>query len=117
MDLTLDTQIYQNDRTYTLVRLDGSLDHNSYEYFDECLRQLFEEQCFHIILDCNKLSFIGSGGFSSLIQFKESIEKENGRLVLMNLSSEVFAIFKILGFNEILTIYDSEEDFLHDKKE
>ncbi|MBR2067906.1 MAG: anti-sigma factor antagonist, partial [Solobacterium sp.] len=55
----------------------------------------------HIIIDCSDLEYISSAGLRILLRLK----KEDGNLVVQNVSSEVYEILDITGFTEMMDVH------------
>jgi len=66
-------------------------------------------QC-NVVIDFQKVKYISSAGFRSLLIIGKSIESAKRKLVLCGMGPEVRRVFEIAMFNELFVICSSRED-------
>ena len=65
-----------------------------------------------IVMNFAGLDYINSTGMRVLLILAKTLSKNSGRLVLCSMKEHIFEVFKISGFNQILTITGTEEEAL-----
>ena len=65
-----------------------------------------------IVMNFQKLDYINSTGMRVLLILAKRLAGVSGRLVLCELKEHILEVFRISGFNQILTIVKTEEDAL-----
>ncbi len=95
-----DLDFTKNDNELT-IRLVGHIDSNNAPAVEEQLLALCDQnpQC-SIILDCEKLQYISSAGLRVILKTK----KKNNSTKVVNVSSEVYEIFEMTGFTQMIEI-------------
>lgn len=83
-------------------------------HFAPCLRSLLQAKikahCPALIVDLAQVTFIDSTGMSVLIEYLRDIAEHNGVLCLCCLNDELKSIFKIVGLDRTIPMFDSVED-------
>ena len=57
-----------------------------------------------LVLDLKKLIYISSAGLRVLLSAHKIMAKKEGTLILTNVSEDIFEIFEVTGFSDILNI-------------
>ena len=70
------------------------------------------EAATHVVMNFAGLDYINSSGMRVLLILAKKLAGVQGRLVLCEMKDHILEVFKISGFNQILTITDSEADAL-----
>jgi len=85
----------------TILALSGKLDTITSSKLQEILiSELGSEK--HVELDFSDLSYVTSAGLRILLMGEKIAKAQNSRQTLVNVSSEVMAIFEMTGFNSVL---------------
>ena len=93
---------YKLENGELVIFLEGKIDStNSPEIEKEIQSILAAEPDAKVTVDCDKLEYISSAGLRVLLR----MQQERGNVKLINVSSEVFEIFEVTGFTEILEIH------------
>jgi anti-anti-sigma factor len=96
-----------------IVTIDDHLDTASAGAFEARLLELIGSGEARILVDCTRLVYVNSAGLKVfLIAAKKLEASPGGRLVLCALAPSVLMIFKMIGFDRIMTIKDSREEAL-----
>jgi len=66
----------------------------------------------NLIFDFTRLKFINSEGIGYLMEIHAHLVKLDKKLVIVGLNSHVADVFKTIGINEIIPVYDTLENFL-----
>lgn len=98
--------------TYTIK---GRLDTQSSSDFQECLDEEFNSGKFNLIFDCSELDYVSSAGLRVVLyakrrvdELEENSETPKGFLKLINVNDEIFEIFDMTGFTDMLDINTAE---------
>ena len=95
-----------------VVRLSGTVDAYSFPKLEQTLHQLLKEGDTCVVLACNGLEYISSAGLGTLIGFARRAREKGGDLRLAGIPPRIFQIIDLLGFSQVLDIYDSCEQAL-----
>lgn len=82
-----------------VVFLNGRIDSNNAPLVEEALKEAFESDS-PVIVDAEKLEYISSAGLRVLLHLR----KKKAELKIINVSSEVYEIFDMTGFNQMMTV-------------
>ena len=94
------------------VRVEGRIDGSTVLAFREAIEIALEDGDHAVIVDCEKLSYIGSVGLRTMLAIAKAVTNRDARFALCALSDSVFKIFKMSGFDTILTIRPSRTEAL-----
>ena len=89
---------------------EGDIDYNANIHIDEDIYVLLEENVSKIIIDLSYVNMIVSAFLKTLINIQRKLDKTGGKIILSNLQDHTYEVFKITGFDKILTISDSNEN-------
>ncbi|MBQ9640365.1 MAG: STAS domain-containing protein [Bacteroidaceae bacterium] len=78
--------------------LDGRLDTAAAAQFAQDMKPLYDNADKHIMLDCEKLSFISSSGLRLLLSLRKATIEGGGDVTILNVPPEVKQVFTITGF-------------------
>ena len=83
------------------IKLKGHIDSNNAPQIEEKLLSLCDQNpdC-KIVIDCEGLKYISSAGLRVILKLK----KKNSETVLINVSSDVYEIFDMTGFTQMLDV-------------
>ena len=93
-----------------VVEPNGGIDSTNAEAFVAQVMASFSARQCNLIIDFQKVKFISSAGFRSLLIMGKSIENARRKLFLCGMSPEVQRVFELATFNELFTICSSRED-------
>ena len=92
---------YTNDDKKLTIFLAERIDSMNADSFDDELRSILSaNEHDSVTLDCRDLQYISSAGLRVLLKHR----KEIGGLTLINVSDEIYEIFDITGFVDVLDI-------------
>lgn len=95
----------------TVVHLDGRLDILSGEALQSTFDSLIDDQQkYHLLVDCQQLSFISSAGLRLFMIILKKLNKLGGRLAFSAFNGNNKKIFEITGYNKFFNIYPSVEE-------
>lgn len=93
---------------------EGRIDTRSSSAFEQGVMSRVDsaEGQVNVVMDFTKLDYINSTGMRVLLILAKRLSGVSGKLVLCEMKDHIVEVFKISGFNQILTIVGSEEDAL-----
>lgn len=86
-----------NDNTVTVI-INGRVDSSNAPEFNQRLEEA--DVAEHLVLDAEKLEYISSAGLRVILKLR----KKHGDLDIINVSSEVYEIFDMTGFTQMVNI-------------
>ena len=90
------------------IALDGRIDSTNAADVEKQLDDIINENSFEeLIIDAQKLEYISSAGLRIILRLK----KNNPSLKIVNVSSDVYEIFEMTGFSEIMPIEKAYREF------
>jgi anti-anti-sigma factor len=92
----------QEDGKITFV-LDGKLDTTEAPRLQEVLIPAFDEAQY-IELDLSKVAYVSSAGLRVLILAQKAAKEKGASMTLKGVSDEIMKVFKMTGYDTVLTI-------------
>jgi serine/threonine-protein kinase RsbW len=92
------------------LALTGQLDVATLPQFEQALNRLRSGGQTKVIVDLSGLEYISSSGLGAFLGMVDHFRKAGGDLAFVRLSEKVQKIFKVVGFNRLLTILGNEDD-------
>lgn len=92
---------YRVDKNILYIELDGRIDAtNAKEVEDKIFEIKAANEGTHTVLDADKLAYISSAGLRVVLKLK----KAEPEIAIINVSPEVYEVFEMTGFTEMVTI-------------
>jgi anti-anti-sigma factor len=88
----------------------GGIDSTNAKAFAAQVMDSFKTRQGNLVIDFQKVKYISSAGFRSLLLIGKSVETAQRKLVLCGMNAEVRRVFEIAMFNELFIICASRED-------
>ena len=96
-------EISINHGAELVVSLKGRLDTvTSVEFSEALAKESFKEDV--VIIDMKELEYISSAGLRALLALKKTLAGLNKELEIHNLNPVCQEVFKVTGFNNVLTV-------------
>jgi len=96
----------------SIIEMEGHLDSESSPDFDEYVCKLLDNNVIYILIDLKNLNYISSEGIGAVLMIQKRISGKNGLAIFFNLNFEISSLFKLLGFDKVLTIASGRADAL-----
>ncbi len=93
-----------------LLIISGNLDSSSAEELEEVLERVYRYGINRIVVDLSKVSYISSGGWGIFTGRVKSLRERKGDVVLVGMSPEVYDIYELLGFRDIIMHFQTVEE-------
>ena len=92
---------YRTDKNILYINLDGKIDAASAPEYEEEINAIRSSNPnMHIVLDADNLTYISSAGLRVMLRLK----KAEPNLAIINVSPEVYSVFEMTGFTEMMKI-------------
>ena len=99
----------RKERQALVVQVQGRLDAVTAPEFDKALAGWLEGGERRFVLNLTGLEYVSSAGLRSLLTAAKLLKAAQGRLVLCGLAGPVAEVFRISGFDTLLTVRASKE--------
>ena len=93
----------------TVVQPEGRIDTEAAEQLDQVLQTALTEGHSRIVVDMSKVEYISSAGLRSLAAVLVRCRDEGGDMKLAALNERVTRVFKIIGFDLLMSVSDTVE--------
>lgn len=98
----------------TVLMLEGELNvEDSIALRDDFLK-ILKDGAVKVMLDFEKVSFVGSAGLATMIEMMQLLKKSKGKLVCCNINKNIRGLFEITKIHKLISIYDNREMALRD---
>ena len=87
----------------------GRLDSTNTSAFESIIMDHINNGERHLIIDFSRLSFISSSGMRALLIAAKKLNAFQGQLVLCAMQDHIYEVFRISGFDQIISIHDSRQ--------
>lgn len=94
------------------VRVEGRIDGSTALAFREAIETAIADSDRAVIVDCERLNYIGSAGLRTVLAVAKAVSNRDARFALCSLSEPVQKIFENSGFDTIITIRPSRAEAL-----
>lgn len=118
IDLELDDEseavvrIEKKDGDVTILHVNGHLDSVSTGSFEAVLTEVIRSGGYKLVVDLSDVSYISSGGWGIFTGEVKKLREKGGDVVLVGMSPEVYDVFELLGFGEILNSFHTADEAL-----
>ena len=92
---------FRTDKDILYISLEGRIDASNAADVENEINEIRKaNQGMHTVLDADKLEYISSAGLRIILRLR----KEEPKLAIINVSPEVYGVFEMTGFTEMITI-------------
>ena len=89
------------DKDINYIAIEGRLDASNAAVAEEKIFEIINNnKGKHIVIDADKLEYISSAGLRVILKLR----KENPKLAIINVASDVYEVFDMTGFTDMVTI-------------
>ena len=86
----------------TVLRINGHLDSVSTTCLEQKINSMIAKSALKIVVDLSRVSYISSGGWGILVGEVKRLRETGGDIVLVGMMPEVYDVYELLGFGDIL---------------
>jgi anti-sigma B factor antagonist len=94
-----------SEQQISLVRVAGYVDTTTSHELEKKLNAILERRRFRIIVDLSGVDYVSSAGWGIFIGEIREIREQQGDLKLAGMSPDVYEVFELLEFQNILEAY------------
>lgn len=92
---------YRTDKDILYINLEGRIDASNTTDIENAIAEIRKSNLgMHTVLDADNLEYISSAGLRVMLRLR----KEEPKLAIINVSPEVYSIFEMTGFTEMIKI-------------
>ena len=91
----------------TVVILEGELNVDDSIALRGAFLKILKEGALDVMVDFEKVSFVGSAGLATLIEMMQLLRKAGGKLGCCNINSNIRGLFEITKIHKLITIYEN----------
>ncbi|MBQ8707535.1 MAG: STAS domain-containing protein [Succinivibrionaceae bacterium] len=104
--------VFENKEKYTLIDVTGRVDATTATQFDTQFNEHFSAsgEPVNMLLDLGKVEYLSSAGLRCVLKIAKYCTSKGKKLVICQIQPAVFEVFRISGFNTLLTIVPSLEE-------
>lgn len=88
-----------------ILSLFGEVDASNSVILDGAIQELVEAGAQSIIIDGSQLEYISSAGLGVFMSYLEDFNDQGISMKICGLSPKVYEVFKILGLDQLIPIY------------
>ena len=95
-----------------VAQLNGRIDGVNSLKFQDALATVLEENITALVLDLEHLSYISSAGLRVVLFIGRELQSRDKKFAVCSLSELVADVFRVSGFDKIVSIYVTQPDAL-----
>jgi anti-anti-sigma factor len=103
---------FQRDASTLIIQAAERVDSTNAQRFLEDLDAAIEPTDQVVVLDMENLTYISSAGLRVILQTAKTLQRQNSSFALCTLSGTVREVFEISGFDQVISIHDSQAEAL-----
>ena len=107
--LTIETQ---EDGTAVTISVIGRVDGSTVGSLESTVQEIASRDVPAVIIDLERMTYVSSAGLRVFLLTAKQAQKAGGKAVFCNLADNVREVFKVGGFDHILTLRDTKEEAL-----
>ncbi len=92
------------------VRVDGVIDTLTASEVEEVIDSLLKRERYKIVIDLAGVDYISSAGWGIFISHIKDVRSSGGDIKLANMISNVYEIYDLLEFDNVLAAYGSVDE-------
>jgi anti-sigma B factor antagonist len=109
-DIQVDVSYTGKDEEIAIISARGFIDTTTAPDLEKRLEEQLALNKYRIIVNLENIDYVSSAGWGVFVSEIREIRENNGDLVLVNMSSDVFDVYELMEFSSILKSFESIED-------
>jgi anti-sigma B factor antagonist len=105
--IELRTKSIALNKSICILRIGGCIDVFTANALEQALATAHRAKCYNIVVDLANVDYISSMGWSILLNYIRILREYEGDLKLVNMSEDVYEVYKVLEFHWFLKAYRS----------
>jgi anti-anti-sigma factor len=94
----------------TTIEVNGHLDSVTSASLEQVLKKLIADGTVKYVVDLGDVTYISSGGWGIFTGEVRHLREAGGDVVLVGMSPEVYDVYELLGFNDVLKAFATPEE-------
>ncbi len=99
-----------------IIHTEGRLDAITSVEFEKEVMPMIQQSEHPVLIDFGKLEYISSAGLRTVLILAKETKKSNNSLALCSLNETILEVFRISGFDTIVSIYPTIEEWFASMK-
>lgn len=100
----------KENKDITEIRVDGVIDTVTASELEQVFNSLINRQRYKIIVDLAGVNYVSSAGWGIFISKIKEARNNKGDIKLANLTEDVYEIYELLGFENVLKTFESLDE-------
>jgi anti-anti-sigma factor len=109
-DIQVDVRYAGGDNDIAVISAKGFIDTTTAPDLEKKLEEQLALNKYKIIVDLKSIDYVSSAGWGVFVSEIREIRENNGDLVLVNMSSDVYDVYELMEFSSILKSFDNVDD-------
>jgi anti-sigma B factor antagonist len=109
-DIQVDVSYTGNSNEIAIISAKGFIDTTTAPDLEKKLEEQLALNKYKIIVNLENIDYVSSAGWGVFVSEIREIRENNGDLVLINMSSDVYDVYELMEFSSILKSFDSIDD-------
>ena len=101
-------------QSISVIKVGGYIDTTTSAELEHALSQLIKSNSYNIIIDLGNVDYISSAGWGIFISEIKGIRENKGDLKLVSMIPDVYDVFELLEFHQILKAFGSLDEAIAD---
>ncbi|MCB1181605.1 MAG: STAS domain-containing protein [Chlamydiia bacterium] len=93
-----------------VFRVKGRLDAASSPQLEKQINSIIDTGHFKVLLNFENVDYLSSAGMRLMLSVSKRLSKLEGKMVACNLNDEVMEVIRMAGFNQVLELYQNENE-------
>ncbi len=102
----------ENTEGVLIARAAGRIDGSNAGEFEAAAQSAIRDCEGPVIIDCADLSYISSAGLRAILLIAKTMGQRQAGFALCSLSEPIAEVFRISGFDQIISVHSSRADAL-----
>lgn len=107
--LTVETQ---DDGTVLTISVIGRLDSSTVKSLEGTVQELAGKEQPAVVFNLERMTYVSSAGLCVFLIAAKQVQKAGGKTVFCSLADNILEVFKLGGFDQILTLRETKEEAL-----
>jgi anti-sigma B factor antagonist len=109
-DIQVDVKYSGGSNEIAIISARGFIDTTTAPDLEKKLEEQLALNKYKIIVNLENIDYVSSAGWGVFVSEIREIRENNGDLVLVNMSSDVYDVYELMEFSSILKSFDNLED-------
>jgi anti-sigma B factor antagonist len=109
-DIQVDVKYSGANNEIAIIAARGFIDTTTAPDLEKKLEEQLALNKYKIIVNLENIDYVSSAGWGVFVSEIREIRENNGDLVLVNMSSDVYDVYELMEFSSILKSFDNLED-------